>query len=128
MLMALLAAYLLGGGGVSGAILTVPAVKQIEARMEASVADTSRAEAAATELAALKTEVKAFEKAFGKSGKQLTKLFKDHDASAAEMQAALDALNRDWADAQSAALEIRARLKEQLTREEWQALFGGEAQ
>ena len=127
MLMALLAAYLLGGGGVSGGILTVPEVKQIQARVEANVADSSRAEAAATELAALKAEIKSFDKTFGKSGKRLTKLFKDHGAGAAEMQAELDALNRDWADAQSEALEIRARLKKQLTREEWQAVFGGEA-
>jgi hypothetical protein len=127
MLMALLAAYLLGGGGASGGVLTVPAVKQIQARVEASVADSSRAEAAAAELAALKAEIKSFDKTFGKSGKQLTKLFKDHDAGAAEMQEALDALNRDWADAQSEALEIRARLREQLTREEWQAVFGSEA-
>ena len=126
MLMALLAAYLLGGGGASGGILTVPEVKQIQARVEASVEDASRAEAAAAELAALKAEIKAFDKTFGKSGKRLSKLFKDHDAGAAEMQAALDDLNSDWVDAQSEALEIRARLKEQLTREQWQAVFGGE--
>ena len=126
MLMALLAAYLLGGGGASGGILTVPEVKQIQARVEASVDDSSREEAAAAELAALKAEIKRFDKAFGKSGKRLAKLFKDHESGAAEMQAALDDLNSDWVDAQSEALEIRARLKEQLTREEWQAVFGGE--
>ena len=128
MLLALLAAYLLGGGGASGAILSVPAVKQTEASVEANVADPGRAEAAAAELAAMKAEVKAFEKTFARSGKQLTKLFKDHGAGAAEMQAVLDALNGDWEEAQSEALEIRARLKEQLAREEWDAVFGSAEQ
>ena len=123
MLVALLAAYLLGGGGVSGGILTVPAVKQMQANVATHVADTDRAEAAKAELADLKAEVKAFEKRFGKSGKQLGKIFKDHGAGAAEMQEALDELNGDWVDAQVAALEIRARLKAQLTREEWEAVF-----
>lgn len=128
MLVALLAAYLLGGGGASGGILTAPAVKEIKAQVEANVTDATRSEAALAEVAALKTEVKAFDKRFAKSGKQLTKLFKDHQSGAPEMQAVLDALNGDWAEAQAAALEIRARLKEQLTREEWQSVFGEEAQ
>lgn len=126
MLMALLAAYLLGGGGVSGGILTVPAVKQMQAQVQALVADTDRAEAAKAELAALRAEIKAFEKRFGKSGKELSGIFKDHGAGADEMQAALDELNSDWVDSQVAALEIRARLKGQLTREEWEAVFGAE--
>ena len=61
MLMALLAAYLLGGGGVSGGILTVPAVKQMQAKVEVHVADADRAAAAKAELASFSDLVENLE-------------------------------------------------------------------
>jgi len=124
MLVALLAAYLLGGGGVSGSILTPAVVKDIGKRIEVSVEEPARAEAMAV-IGDLKGEVKAFGKAFGKSGKELTKLYKDHGASASEMQAVLDDLDTEWAAAQTRSIDLRFELKESLTAEEWKAIFGG---
>jgi hypothetical protein len=78
MIWALLAMYLLGGGGGSGGMLTTAGVKQLSARAEVVIEDPGREEAAQETLAKLREEVKAFEKLFSKSGKQLIKPYKDH--------------------------------------------------
>jgi hypothetical protein len=120
MLVALLTAYLLGGGaGVMGGILSPAAVKQIDKQVEASVTDPARAEAASETLAELKTEIKAFEKTFSKSGKELTRLYKDHEADADQMLAVLEELNSGWEASQQRAIDLRFELKESLTEEEW---------
>lgn len=125
MLIALLAAYLLGGGsGVAGAILTPQAVQQISKQVKTVVAEEARAEAATETLAELKGAVKAFDKDFKRSGKELTRLYKDHDGEAERMTEVLDELNSSWAGAQKRAVELRFRLRESLTEEEWAAVFG----
>jgi hypothetical protein len=126
MLVALMMAFLLGGGGAGGAILTSETVKQLGKEIQTEVSDPLQAEAAAGTLAELKSEIKGFEKTFAKSGKQLTKLYKDHAAGADEMQAALDELNTSWKASQDKAIDLRFELKESLTEEEWAAVFGSE--
>ncbi len=126
MLMALLAAYLLGGGGLGGSILTPAAVKQMSKQVEVTVADPARAEAAAETLAELKVEIKGFDKKFAKSGKELTKLYKDHGAEGDQMLAVLAELNADWEGSQQRGIDLRFELRESLTEEEWAAVFGGE--
>lgn len=126
MLMALLAAYLLGGGGLGGSILTPAAVKQMSKQVEVTVADPARAEAAAETLAELKVEIKGFDKKFAKSGKELTKLYKDHGADGDQMLAVLAELNADWEGSQQRGIDLRFELRESLTEEEWAAVFGGE--
>jgi len=124
--MALLAAYLLGGGGLGGSILTPAAVKQMSKQVEVTVADPARAEAAAETLAELKVEIKGFDKKFAKSGKELTKLYKDHGADGDQMLAVLAELNADWEGSQQRGIDLRFELRESLTEEEWAAVFGGE--
>lgn len=126
MLMALLAAYLLGGGGLGGSILTPAAVKQMSKQVEVTVVDSARAEAAAETLAELKVEIKGFDKKFAKSGKELTKLYKDHGADGDQMLAVLAELNADWEGSQQRGIDLRFELRESLTEEEWAAVFGGE--
>jgi len=126
MLIALLAAFLLGGGGVSGSVLTTAAVKQLSKQTETVVADPARAETAQQTLKALRKEVKAFEKRFTKSGKQLTKSYKDHTADPDQALAILDELNSGWQVSQQHALDLRFELHDSLTEEEWAALFSSE--
>ena len=128
MIIALLTAmYLLLGGGadVMGGALTPAAVKQIGKQVEVAVTDPTRAEAAAETLAELKTEIKAFEKTFSKSGKELTKLYKDHEADADQMLAVLEELDSDWEVTQQRAIDLRFDLKKSLTEKEWAEVFGG---
>ena len=127
MIWALLAMFFLGGGGgISGSMLTTAGVKQLIEQTELVVADPARVEAAQQTLKDLRIEVKAFEKKFAKSGKQLTKYYKDHAADADEALAILEDLNSGWESSQQRAVELRFELKESLTEEEWAALFASE--
>ena len=127
MFWALLGMFLLGGGaGVSGGMLTTAGAKQLSARAEVVIEDPSREEAAQETLAKLGKEVKAFEKMFTKSGKELTKSYKDH-ASSIEQERVIQAeLNSNWNVAQQRALDLRFELKASMTEEEWTELFSTE--
>jgi hypothetical protein len=127
MIWALLAMFLLGGGGgVSGGLLTSAGLKQMIARTEVVIEDPGRAEAAQETLVKLRKEVKAFEKIFSKSGKQLIKSYKDHASSIDQERVIQEELNSNWKLAQQRALDLRFELKESMTEEEWAALISTE--
>lgn len=127
MIWALLAAYFLGGaGGISGSALTTTAVKQLSVLAAELIGDPDRSEAAQQTLKELGAEVKVFEKAFIRSGKQLTKFYKDHAAGPDQALAILDDLNLGWQSSQQHALDLRFELRDSMTEAEWAALFGGE--
>ena len=126
MLVALVMSMFLGGGGaISGGVLSSDTVKQLSKHMQAVVEDEDRAVAVADSLAELRAEIKRFEKRFAQSGKELTAVYKDHDAGVDEMMAVLDALNEDWAESQRRVIELRFEALESMTREEWTAAFQG---
>ncbi len=128
MIWALLAAYFLGGGvgGVSGSMLTSASVKQLSERTEEVIADPARAEAAQQTLAELRQEVKAFQKTFSKSGRQLNQSYKDHEADFNQALAVLDELNSGWDASQQRAIDLRFELRDSMTEDEWVALFAGD--
>ena len=99
---------------------------RVRPRIKREVADPARAEDAKQTLAELKTEIKRFEKAFAKSGKELSKLYKDHGAEGEEIQTVLDELNASWEASQRQAIDLRFELKESLTAEEWSNVLGDE--
>ena len=76
MLVALLMAFLLGGGGAGGAILTAETVKQLGKEIQAEVSDPARAEDAAEAGDEFKVEIKGFEKGLNNSPEGLNKGFK----------------------------------------------------
>jgi len=123
MIWALLIAYFLSGGGVSGSMLTPESVNQLSKRTETVVADPARAEATQQLLAQLYKEVKAFDKKFADSGSQLKKSYKDHTADTDQAMAILEDLNRGWEASQQRGIDLRFELRNSLTREEWAALF-----
>lgn len=126
MIWALLAAYFLGGGlgGVSGSLLTSETLKQLGAQSLTIIASPERAKRAETIIADLRKETRAFERKFSKSGRQLNRSYKNHDADEAQTLAILDGMNSAWADMQLNAIELRFELREQMTEEEWTELFG----
>lgn len=126
MLAAILIAFFLGGSVASGAILTKEALNDFDDRSQQVIDDPERAEAVKAEVDAIKDELKRFNKTFAKSGKLLTKTYKDHDADSASMQAQLDLLNADWEAAQLRAIDHRFNIREQITAAEWQATFANE--
>ena len=123
MLAALLIAFFLGASGASGAILTESLLKDFDERAQHVIADQVRADAVSAEVTAIGHELKHFNKTFARSGKSLSKLYKDHGGDAASMQAELDLLNADWEAAQLRAIEHRFNIREQMTPEEWEAAF-----
>jgi len=113
-----------GAGAIDGGALTPSAVEALGDRVEIVVTDPARAAAAQSTLNDLGTGVVAFEKKFEASGKAVIRSYRDHAADRAEIEAVLDDLNRDWAQGQERALDLHFELREQLTREEWAALWG----
>jgi galactokinase len=126
MLAALLVAFWLGGAAASGALLTEDMLKDFMQRAEQVVVDPVRVEAVAEEVRSLHDELKAFNQVLAKSSKSLNAYYKDHSAEAAGMQAELDALNAAWLAAQSRLLDHRFNIRDQMTPEEWRAVFAGE--
>ena len=120
--------YFLGGGaaGISAGVLTPGAVEELSDRVAIVVEDSVRADAARSTLADLKKNAVAFEKTFAASGKAVKRSYRDHGADRAEIEAVLEQLNRDWERGQERALDLRFELREQLTREEWNALYSAE--
>lgn len=126
MFWAFVAWYFFGGGaaGINAGALTPATVEQMSDRIEIVVEDPDRADAARSTLKALKEDVLVFENAFAASGRAISQSYKDHEADRAEIETALDELNREWARAQERVLDLRFELRDQLTREEWIALYG----
>jgi len=125
MIWALLAVYFLGGGlaGVNGTMLTIPVVKELRAASENVISDPERAEAAQKILRELQKEIAGFERKFTRTGWQLNRYYKSHTA---DEQPTLDTLlrfNQDWEAMQRRAIDLRFRFREELTEEEWSALF-----
>ena len=120
--------YFFGGGaaGISAGALTPTAVRELGERVAIVVEDPARAAAAQAMLKDLRKEAAAFEKKFTATGKAVSRSYRDHAADRAEIEAVLDQLNRDWERGQERALDIRFELREQLTREEWAALYSKE--
>ena len=112
-----------GAGAIDAGALTPAAVEQLSDRVAVVVEDPMRAEAAQSTLADLQSEVAAFGKKFTASGRAISRSYRDHAAGRAEIEAVLDQLNRDWEEGQARVLDLRFELREQLTREEWAALY-----
>lgn len=121
MLVAIIVAFFLGGPNASGAILTQDMLKSFERLSQQAITDPARAEVVMEEVAALRDELKQFDKSFAKSGKVLTELYKDHDAGPASLQVQLDLLNDEWEAAQSLALDHRFAIRNHMTKDEWAA-------
>ena len=117
--------YFFGGGAASidAGVLTPSAVEALADRVDIVVDDPARAAAAQSTLDDLRTEVIAFDKNFAASGKAVIRAYRDHAADREEIEGVLDELNRDWARGQERALDLRFELREQLTRDEWAALY-----
>jgi hypothetical protein len=120
--------YFFGGGAaaIDAGALTPASVEELSDRIEIVVEDPARAEAAQKTLDELKTEVAAFGKKFTASGRAISRSYRNHAAGPTEIEAVLEHLNQDWERSQERALDLRFELRDQLTREEWAALYSKE--
>ncbi len=120
--------YFFGGGtgAINAGALTPAAVEQLSNRVEIVIEDPGRAEAAQLTLGEVREVVESFEKDFDATSKAVARSYRDHADDRAEIEAVLDQLNRDWERGQERVLDLRFELREQLTREEWAALYSEE--
>lgn len=112
-----------GAHGGGAGILTEEMIKQVIAQLETVVADPERAKQAEKTLAEMKSEIKGFNKTVTKSGKELGKLYMDHDAGTESMLTNLEAINSEWRAAQQKIMEQRFELKKSINAEEWAVMF-----
>ncbi len=115
-----------GAGAINAGALTPAAVEQLSNRVEIVIEDPGRAEAAQLTLGEVREVVESFEKDFDATSKAVARSYRDHADDRAEIEAVLDQLNRDWERGQERVLDLRFELREQLTREEWAALYSEE--
>ena len=123
MLIAMLTAFLLGGGLLGGSMVTPADVDLINERVELLVENPERARSAQQVLDELKTEVEGFNQIFFDSGDSLRDMYLDHEAAARQMQRSLESLNLKWYESQQRGLKLRDRLRESITADEWAAVF-----
>lgn len=124
MLIALFLSYVLSGDGAAfSGVLTTSTLEDLGDRVAAAVTDPTRAEMAATVLNSAREDVKAFEKSYVESGKNLTKYYRDHTQNGTMMTLEVDDLETHWEAAQTQVLALRFELKSQLTQEEWEQIF-----
>jgi hypothetical protein len=106
-----------------GAILTSDDLTALEDQVSEIVAAPERRQTVLGTLKGLKKELKTFERAYAKSGRNLDKLYKDHVDHSDEAQAILDDLNAQWEQGQQSYLDAHFALRRTLTEEEWEQLF-----
>lgn len=125
MIWMLLATYFLGGGlgGVHGSLLTAAALNELSDRAEVVITVESRAVTAKAVVKQLRKEVSRFERKFARSGRQLNRSYRRHEADREQAYAILHDLNEDWEIMQRRAIDLRFELRDAVTEEEWSQLF-----
>jgi len=126
MLNAMLTVFLLGGGLMGGTMLNPSEVEAITERVEMTIGDAGRVQAAAEILDQLKTEIKDFDRIFVDSGEALSDIYRDHSAGRQQMLKTLEALNLEWYASQNRNLKLRKRLMGSITADEWARIFAAD--
>lgn len=124
MVAALFVAFFLGGAGHANAVFSYSSLERASERIELAVGDPPRQASALAAVRELQDLLGSFDDSYADTQNGVTDAFKDHSAGAAEMSAQLNVLERDWLAAQQAALDMRFAMKDALTPEEWNAVFG----
>ena len=125
MIWALLAWFLLGGSnGQSALMLDANGAQELIVSIETVVTDDPRRSEAVMAVEGLEAEIAEFERLFSDSRRQLDRLYADHEDTSNEIREVFSELNATWEAGQARALDVRFRLREVMTEEEWISLFG----
>ena len=128
MIWALLAWFLFGAsvGSQDALMLSSEGADDLISSIETAVNDEGRGRSAVQTVEELKTDIAEFEQVFLDSGEQLNLLYAKHEDTSEEMSSILADLNSNWEVGQAKALDARFDLRDSLTEDEWQAVFGTE--
>lgn len=128
MIWAILGWLLFGGSGgaygQSALMLTEEGNKELIASISEIIIEDDRRQRAIQPLENLQAEIRNFETLFNDSGKQLNELYLSHDSMSDDANVILDGLNTAWEEGQAQALDARFELRDSLTAQEWESLFG----
>ena len=109
---------LFGGGG-----LDLYSLEYLQPKIEQYVVAEDRQDILIDLLKAEQKKQKEFNKQATTSGKKMLKINKDQDATAAEFSATSDSIEQQLLNMQERQITLRFALKENMTREEWAAVF-----
>ena len=120
MLAAIITILILGGGGAFGPMVFIDEARD---NVENVITDEEQLKAVRADLKAMKGRAKDYSKAMNKLTKDYRKEFGDHDIQGDTMDAywgQLLSLNETYSKDLTA---MRFDLRDQMTREQWEALF-----
>ena len=121
MLIALMTILFLGGG-VQDSVLDY--IKETKAVVKEVVEDKSRRSEVNETLASMKKRSKERNKSAKQALKQLQAEMSGHDVNEASIDSVFDEYLQSLIDYNTDMVDLRFQLKDQLSREEWEALFG----
>ncbi len=125
MIWALLAWFLLGGSNDHSALmLSADGAQELIVSIESVVTDDLRRSEAVMAVEGLEAEIAEFEQLFSDSGRQLDRLYSDHDDTSYEIREVFSELNATWEAGQTHALDARFVMREVMTEQEWRSIFG----
>lgn len=123
MLIAIMTILFLGGSGVFGPIAFVDEAID-NARI--AISDDDHRKATVAELKAINKRSKEYMKTVKGLGKDLNSYFSEHEVANEEIEAAWTSIFELNDEYSRDIIEMRFELRDQLSREEWQALFPAE--
>lgn len=123
MLIALMTILFLGGGSGSNLMAFI---SEVNKEVKVTVVDEDRREAALDTLKAMKQHLKEQGKAKDAVFKRLKQVLQDHSVSGDSVEAIWAEHFSSTHDANRKLADLRFELREQLTREEWEAVFAEE--
>jgi hypothetical protein len=98
-------------------------VNTISARAEQSIIEPDRKEKVLSLVNDMANEINDISKRLESSSKNIADLNRDHSSKRESFEKVLDELNQDRIRSQEKILQIRLKLKDHMTREEWEAVF-----
>ena len=123
MLIAIMTILFLGGSGVFGPIAFVD--EAID-NAKIAISDDDHRKATVAELKAINKRSKEYMKAVKGLGKDLNSYFSEHEVDNEEIEATWNSIFELNEEYSRDIIEMRFELRDQLSREEWRALFPAE--
>lgn len=110
----------------SGASVMLDSIDQMHDNIKSEIVDDITRKAALEIVATMEDTTKDFADADSDGEQELLKLIQQYETTTAELQSNLDAAYEKRIQYQQEMLALRFKLKDQLTREQWDKIFSKE--
>jgi len=123
MLIALMTIYFFGGGGVFGPVAFIDEALD---NVDTAIVDDDQSKAVTTALKSMNKRSNKYTKAVKGPRKELNSAFGTHEATPEQIEAIWKNIFELNAEYSKDFVELRFELRDQLSRDEWEALFPSE--